>query len=140
MSTDLDRDDSPILSPSNCTCAALRAAGRAVVQFYDGALSEVGLTVNQFALLSTLGDAGPVTMTKLAAMMVTDRTTLTRTLRPLERDGLIETVRGADRRRRSGRPAIPSCDSQGRLGSPSLRCVHAARRCRRCRCFPACSS
>ena len=100
MPNDLNREDSPILSTQNCTCAALRAAGRAVVQFYDGALADCGITINQFALLATLQSVGPVTMTKLATAMATDRTTLTRTLRPLEREGLIETSRGSDRRRR----------------------------------------
>lgn len=100
MSLNSNLDDSPVLSTQNCTCAALRAAGRAVVQFYDGALADCGITINQFALLATLKSIGPVTMTKLATAMATDRTTLTRTLRPLEREGLIETSRGSDRRRR----------------------------------------
>jgi DNA-binding MarR family transcriptional regulator len=43
---------------------------------------------------------GPVTLTKLAEMTVTERTTLTRNLNILEKKGLIRTVSGEDRRER----------------------------------------
>jgi DNA-binding MarR family transcriptional regulator len=37
-------------------------------------------------------------MTRLAEIQVTDRTTLTRTLKPLERDGLVQITEGKDKR------------------------------------------
>jgi DNA-binding MarR family transcriptional regulator len=43
----------------------------------------------------------PVTVTYLAEVAVTDRTTLTRNLRPLEPQGLIRIDRGEDRRERA---------------------------------------
>lgn len=90
----------PALSPANCTAMNLRMAGRAVSQYYDAVLAPAGITVNQFALLAALEAGGAVPMTQLADRVVTDRTTLTRTLRPLQRDGLIKIAAGDDRRRR----------------------------------------
>lgn len=41
---------------------------------------------------------GSVTVTRLAKMVVMDRTTLTRNLKPLEKKGLIKVTPGKDRR------------------------------------------
>jgi DNA-binding MarR family transcriptional regulator len=90
----------PSLSPANCTAMNLRMAGRAVSQYYDAMLAPAGITVNQFALLAALEAGGPTPMTQLADRVVTDRTTLTRTLRPLQRDGFVKIAAGDDRRRR----------------------------------------
>jgi DNA-binding MarR family transcriptional regulator len=43
---------------------------------------------------------GPVTLTKLAEMTITERTTLTRNLNILEKKGLIRIESGEDRRER----------------------------------------
>jgi DNA-binding MarR family transcriptional regulator len=43
---------------------------------------------------------GGITVNRLAEAMVMDRTTLTRNLKPLENQGLIQTVPGSDRRER----------------------------------------
>lgn len=60
---------------------------------YDRELAPTGLRLTQYALLATLRregkDAG-VAVTDLAAAMDMDRTTLTRNLRPLLDQGLIE--------------------------------------------------
>jgi len=100
MSDSADRTEDAVLSPLNCTCANLRMAGRAAVQIYDAALAPCGVTTGQFSLLNVVERAGPETISRLAALTVTDRTTLTRTIKPLEREGLLASVRGEDRRRR----------------------------------------
>lgn len=82
----------------NCTCANLRMATRAVTQFYNTVLGESGLKGSQFTLLSWLAKQGPLAMNALAGFLVTDRTTLTRNLGPLEREGLVEIAPGEDRR------------------------------------------
>lgn len=86
----------PILGA--CACSQLRRASRAVSALYDGFLASAGLTVTQYALLVTIARADAVTKTGLAERLGMDRTTLTRNLRPLERDRLVKDNAGADKR------------------------------------------
>ncbi|MHA1536297.1 MAG: MarR family winged helix-turn-helix transcriptional regulator [Alphaproteobacteria bacterium] len=93
--------DKQILEPMdafNCTCANLRMATRAVTQLYSSVLGPSGLRGSQFTLISWLARKGPLSMNELAGFLVTDRTTLTRNLGPLEREGLVEIAPGEDRR------------------------------------------
>jgi len=85
-----------------CTCARLRKVTRRVTQIYDQALTPAGLTITQFGLIACLAARGEVSIGELAEESVMDPTTLTRTLRPLERRKLIKiTAAREDRRRRS---------------------------------------
>jgi DNA-binding MarR family transcriptional regulator len=83
-----------------CTLNGVRQASRAVTQIYDAALAPIGLTGNQFSLLTAISMMGEPTITRLGEGLVTDRTTLTRNLAPLERAGLVRIRTGADRRSR----------------------------------------
>jgi len=85
---------------AGCVCGNLRKAARAITQLYDEALRPAGLRVTQFAILGTTMAMEPVTVTRLAEATVIDRTTLTRNLKPLERQGLIRVDLGNDRRQR----------------------------------------
>ena len=76
-----------------CACQQLRKATRVVTQRYDEALRPIGLRSTQLPILVTLAAHGPLFMTDLAESLVLDRTTLIRTLRPLQRRGLIEVSR-----------------------------------------------
>ena len=78
---------------ATCACLQLRKATRVVTQLYDGALRPIGLRSTQLPILVTLAAHGPLSMTDLAESLVLDRTTLIRTLRPLQRRGLIEVSR-----------------------------------------------
>ena len=81
-------------APSNdplCNCLALRQASRYVTGMYDQVLSEAGLRVTQFSILYTLLGLGPMTVNQMSTQLVMDRTTLTRNLKPLERDALVTT-------------------------------------------------
>ncbi len=69
-----------------------------VTQLYDEALKPAGVRATQFPVLATLGSAGPISINRLADRIVMDRTTLTRNLKPLERDGLIAVRPGDDLR------------------------------------------
>ena len=101
-----------------CNCLALRQAARHVTQYYDQCLAPTGLRATQFSILAKLKWLGPVTINALARELVMDRTTLGRTMLPLERDGLISiedgkldrrskelhlTKAGADRLRAAGK-------------------------------------
>ena len=81
-----------------CTCYNIRKAARLITQLYDTILEPSGLLGTQFNLLATIEYMGAATVTRLAQKMGMDRTTLTRNLRPLERQGLIEMDEGLDRR------------------------------------------
>lgn len=81
-----------------CACFNLRRVTRAVTQLYDDALRPTGLRSTQITVLVALSRAQPVTIQRLAASLVVDRTTLTRNLRPLQEAGLVRVERGSDRR------------------------------------------
>ncbi|CAD6550503.1 hypothetical protein LMG27952_05020 [Paraburkholderia hiiakae] len=70
-------------------CFAIRQAARHISKLYERHLSEVDMTPTQFSILSTLARAPGLTMLEMAEAMVMDRTTLIRTLKPLERNGLV---------------------------------------------------
>jgi len=83
-----------------CACANLRKAARAVTQLFDAALAPSGLKATQFTLLVTSRLAGEATINGLAERMAMDRTTLSRNLKPLVREGLLEVGPGEDGRTR----------------------------------------
>jgi DNA-binding MarR family transcriptional regulator len=84
--------------PGNCFCFNLRKTARALTQTYDAALKPAGITAPQFSLLTALARQGPVSLSDLAGALGMDRTTLTRNLKPLQRDGLVASGEGDDRR------------------------------------------
>ncbi len=90
------------LAPTDvCHCLVVRQAGRWITQLYDQHLAGTGLSSTQYTLLSQLAHLGSASMAELAEAMVMDRTTVTRNVMPLERDGLVEiTPAGDDRRRK----------------------------------------
>ncbi len=87
------------LSPLECTCFRLRGAARRVTQIYGRHLAPIGLKISQFSLLGFISSEGPVAIGRLSELLTTDRTTLTRNLRPLLSAGLIERAHSGDRRR-----------------------------------------
>jgi DNA-binding MarR family transcriptional regulator len=88
------------LTAQMCACGNLRRASRAITQRYDTALAPSGLTTPQFGLLANLIRTGPITLGNLAQRMGMDRTTLTRDLTPLMREGYVTVGAGEDRRTR----------------------------------------
>jgi DNA-binding MarR family transcriptional regulator len=92
---------SPALEPVACNCLAIRQAARHVTQLYDRYLAAQGLRTTQYSILAKLSRLGPLSVNELAAMMVMDRTTLGRAVRPLERDGLVAIGPGRDGRTRA---------------------------------------
>ena len=86
---------------SACTCFKLRSLARRVTQLYDQALAPSGLKVTQYSVIGHArrrdGVAAP-TVSELAQALVTDRTTLTRNLKPLVDAGFLKIGSGADAR------------------------------------------
>jgi DNA-binding MarR family transcriptional regulator len=87
------------LSPLDCTCFRVRGAARRVTQIYGRHLTPTGLKISQFSLLGFVTAEGPVSIGRLSDLLTTDRTTLTRNLRPLLAAGLIERATSGDKRR-----------------------------------------
>jgi DNA-binding MarR family transcriptional regulator len=75
----------------NCLCQASRSAARGVTAVFDRHLRPHGLRVTQFTILANLILRGATPMTALAEALGADRTTLTRNLALLERNGWVET-------------------------------------------------
>lgn len=93
---------SPSFTIDHCNALAIRKAARHVTQLYDRHLAAAGLKVTQYSVLMRLRHLGPRTINELAAELQMDRTTMGRTIRPLERDGLVSvTIDPRDGRRRA---------------------------------------
>ena len=92
----------PQTEKSLCNCTALRKATRRVSQLYDSALEPCGLRTTQRSILMQIARSGnPPPLGELAEALVMDRGALTHTLKPLERDRLIEIrIDPEDRRNR----------------------------------------
>ena len=81
-------------------CTSLRMATRSVNRLYDRAMSEAGLRITGYSILSRLAAQGPLSVGELAGLLAMERTTCTREVAPLIRTGLVEAAAGTDRRRR----------------------------------------
>ena len=83
----------------SCHCTTLRYAAQTLTEVYDRALAPSGLKVTQYVLLrSILQDEAEKSITDLAQMLGSDRSTIGRNVRILARDGLVSLSRGSDRR------------------------------------------
>ena len=83
-----------------CTCFNARKAARSVTEFYDRALAPSGVTAPQFTLLGAIAMLGPGPIMRLAENLALDRTTLTRNLKILQKQGWVALAPGEDRRER----------------------------------------
>lgn len=83
-----------------CACATARQVARLLTQLYDSRLRAAGLEAPQFALLTTLEKQGPSSEAELARRYALDKTTVSRNLKVLERNGWIGSKVPEDRRKR----------------------------------------
>ena len=88
------------VSVRDCNCFSARKAARHITQVYDTILAPSGLRSTQYMILAVLNERGPLSVNELADVMVMNRTTMGKNLRPLERDDLV-TVSVSDLDRRS---------------------------------------
>jgi DNA-binding MarR family transcriptional regulator len=109
----------------HCLCFAAQRAARALARRFDEVLRPVGLTSGQFSLLMSLNQPKPPPIGSIASLLGMDRTTLTANLKPLEREGLVESaIDPSDRR---GRLLVLTADGHKRLKAalPIWRRTHA---------------
>lgn len=80
----------------HCIAYRIRALGRVVTNLYDSVLKPFGITVNQttiLAMLVMLGEAGPGTLGK---KLVMEKSTVSRNLDRMRKNGWIDVVARAD--------------------------------------------
>jgi DNA-binding MarR family transcriptional regulator len=73
---------------------------RVVTRMYDDALRPVKLRITQYTVLSYLAAMGEARVRDLGASLLLEETTLTRSLKPLQEKGWIQSRSGDDRRER----------------------------------------
>ena len=109
-----------------CTLNHLRRASRAISHINDAAFSAVDLKSTQFSLLVTLEKCGDIPLSQLAKVLVMERTTLTRNLKPLIAKGLIDSRSESDKRLRiisitkQGKKILESAEPLWRAAQLSL--------------------
>ena len=101
MTTETSPGNPATNRPSVCTCVNVRRAARAITRVYDKALEPVELKVTQFSVLATIRHSGPLNISKLARILLLDRTTLVRNIKSLESAGFIENTPSSDPRERA---------------------------------------
>src|ERR1700704_970376 len=82
----------PTSALTSCNCFAVRQAARQVTKLYERHLADAQLTSAQFSILGALGEGGPMTMADLAGVLLMDRTTRLRAMKPLQREDLLKTT------------------------------------------------
>jgi len=83
-----------------CAALNLRKTSRVVTALYDSALVSSGPSSTQVTILIAVAKSEPVPVGVLAKILLTDRTTLTRNLSLLSRDGLVSVSPCSAMRRR----------------------------------------
>ena len=84
---------------SPCNNATLRRAARKLSRFYDDVISPSGLKGTQYGLLYQIHVGNEPAMGAIAAALVMDLSALGHTLKPLIRDGFLETFADPNDRR-----------------------------------------
>jgi DNA-binding MarR family transcriptional regulator len=84
-----------------CVCQKARETSRKITRIYDEALQPAGIKTTQFTMLAVISVQDNATLTELAKALGMDRTTLSRNMQPLERNGLVEVSAERYRRARS---------------------------------------
>ena len=81
-----------------CFCVSVRGLANRLTQLYDDRMAPFDLKVTQYSVMKKIVDKPSSTISEIAQMCDLDRTTLTRSLRILERDGWLEFVKAKDQR------------------------------------------
>jgi DNA-binding MarR family transcriptional regulator len=99
---EMKKNSSPLDLNGTGYCASFnfRRTARAVTRLYDTALQESGIRSTQFTILVGIAKNQPVSVGALADVLVIDSTTLTRSLRLLQKEGLVAISKRAAMRQR----------------------------------------
>lgn len=86
-------------TPLPCTGGRLRKLTRRMTSFYEQRLRTIGLKLSQYSVLMNISTE-PQSLLQLAARLEMDRTTLTRSLKPLVECGWVAEAPADDARQR----------------------------------------
>jgi DNA-binding MarR family transcriptional regulator len=78
----------------------LLLASRAVSRLYNDEIRKTGIEITQFGMLELLNHLGPMTQNQLGERMAAGKTTVSRNVKLLERQGWVSIEEGGDDRRR----------------------------------------
>ena len=84
----------------SCASFNFRRAARAVTRLYDQAFEPFGIRSTQFTILIGIAKTQPTPISALADLLIIDRTTLTRSLRLLKKQGLLSISERSIKRQR----------------------------------------
>lgn len=94
----MQSENADFLATRQCVCTAARRKSRDLTRVFEKAMRGSGVRGTQFTLLATLVQTGAIATTRLADFQGLERTTLTRNLTRLVRDGFVRIDEGEDRR------------------------------------------
>ena len=94
----MEPEEVDFVATRQCACTAARRRSRELTRAFEKAMRGSGVRGTQFTLLATLVQTGPIPTTRLADFQGLERTTLTRNLSRLVRDGFVQIHEGEDRR------------------------------------------
>ncbi|WP_413711730.1 MarR family winged helix-turn-helix transcriptional regulator [Rhizobium sp. Rhizsp82] len=86
--------------PDNCYCFAARRSSRWLTRTYDAALAPCDITISQFSILTVLEHHEHLKIADMSRIMVMERTSLVRALKPLLESSLIQSVASQGERAR----------------------------------------
>jgi DNA-binding MarR family transcriptional regulator len=84
----------------SCASFNFRRAARAVTSLYDRAFEPFGIRSTQFSILVGIAKTQPTSISALSDLLIIDRTTLTRSLRLLKKQGLLSVSDRSAKRQR----------------------------------------
>jgi DNA-binding MarR family transcriptional regulator len=87
--------------PRPCACTTVRRASRILARAFDAALEPAGLNVTQLAVLRAIQRHANEPLARVAEDLCMDRTSLYRAVAPMQREGWLTVVAGADARSRT---------------------------------------
>ena len=93
-------DSLDLSGTGSCAAFNFRRTARAVARLYDLGLEPSGLRATQFAILTAIAKFQPVSISKIGEILVLDQTTLTRSLRLLQKQRYLEISSRSVRRQR----------------------------------------
>lgn len=109
----------------HCLCLHTHRAARRLARRFDEALRSFGLTHGQFSLLNGLNRPSPPLIRDVAQLLAMDRTTLTASLKPLQRRGLVRVSPDPNDRRGRRLELTPAGASTLAAAVPIWQAEHA---------------
>lgn len=97
-----ETDLPPLIATSDappCLYLRMRLASRRLLSLYETHLAPSGVSMAQFGLLAGIAEEPDLTMSRLAEKRELSPSTLTRTLKPMESAGWVETSVDPDNKR-----------------------------------------